>query len=358
MKVKCKSLCGLNVCDDDIGKKGALAIVKFVPKIKYLWLRRARIVPALKKKQGLCYGKKANDIVQQTGQKIKLEYCPRVKGPNLRGINSLVAHDIGCTIRSLVGMRAMTFYNLDQTEKWKVWNAMSVKTLLGKQAEPWGEDYAPPHEVFSYHLHNGGTQNTGEQLPIIKGFEKTYVKEGDEVTTKHYNDMVDDVNKRNDTFKEQHTDATDEKIMESVQSQQIEVLGTMLKTQKGKEIRGMGRGGELDLSHSSNGSTSRSYPPRADEQQLQEVQERYEQRLKESEERAQQQIQEVKQRALHAESMYSVVQSQVAAIYEHLGMPPPPPQVSPQNNDDRSDFPGLDENVSWHWGFCSTSFIV
>ena len=43
VKEKCKSFCGLNVCDADIGKKAALAIVKFVPKIKYLWLRRARI---------------------------------------------------------------------------------------------------------------------------------------------------------------------------------------------------------------------------------------------------------------------------------------------------------------------------
>ncbi|KAL6181114.1 hypothetical protein ACLB2K_047770 [Fragaria x ananassa] len=89
---------------------------------------------------------------------------------------------------------------------------------------------------------------------------------------------------------------------------------------------------------------------RVDEQQLQEVHERYEQRLKESEEHAQQQIQEVKQRALRAEFMYNVVQSQVVAIYEHLGMPPPPPpQVSPQNNDDRGNFPGLNENVSCHW---------
>ncbi|KAL6228368.1 hypothetical protein ACLB2K_002318 [Fragaria x ananassa] len=139
------------------------------------------------------------------------------------------------------------------------------------------------------------------------------------------NDMVDEVNKRNDAFKEQHPDATEEQIMESVQSQQIEVLGRVLKTRKGKEIRGMGRGGERDLSHSSNGSTSRSRPPRVDEQQLQEVQQRYEQRLK----------------------------SQVAALYEHLGMPPPPPpqfpppppdvspppHVSPQNNDD------LDDNI-------------
>ena len=47
--------------------------------------------------------------------------------------------------------------------------------------------------------------------------------------------MVDKVNRRNDAFKEQHHDTTEEEIMESVQSQQIEVLGTVLKTRKGKE---------------------------------------------------------------------------------------------------------------------------
>ena len=78
--------------------------------------------------------------------------------------------------------------------------------------------------------------------------------------------MVDEVNRRKFVFKKQHPDATDEEIMESVQSQQIEVLGTVLKTKKGNEIRGMGRGGEQDLSHSSNGSTSRSRPLRVDEQ--------------------------------------------------------------------------------------------
>ncbi|KAL6127797.1 hypothetical protein ACLB2K_071159 [Fragaria x ananassa] len=118
--------------------------------------------------------------------------------------------------------------------------------------------------------------------------------------------------------------------MESVQSQQIEVLGTVLKTRKGKEIRGMRQGVERDLSHSSNGSTSRSRSPRVDEQKLQEMQELYEHRLKESEKRAQQQIQEVQQHVLPAESLYSAVQSQVAAIYEHLDMPPsPPPQFPP-----------------------------
>nr|XP_011468379.1 PREDICTED: shootin-1-like [Fragaria vesca subsp. vesca] len=206
----------------------------------------------------------------------------------------------------------------------------------------------------------------GEQLPIIKGFEKTYVRADDEDTTKKYNDMVDEVNKRKDAFKEQHPDAMEEQIMESIQSQQIEVLGTVLKTRRRKEIRGMGRGGERDLSHSSNCSTSCSRPPRVDEQQLQEVQQRYEQRLKKSKDRAQQQLtevqrraqqqfQEVQQRALRVDSMYSAVQSQVAALYEHLGMPPPPPpqfpppppdasppHVSPQNNDDLGDNIELD----------------
>ncbi|KAL6185053.1 hypothetical protein ACLB2K_041188 [Fragaria x ananassa] len=59
----------------------------------------------LKNKRDLCSRKKTEDIVAATGQKIKLEYCPRVKGPSVRGVNSLVAHDIGSAIRSLVGMR-------------------------------------------------------------------------------------------------------------------------------------------------------------------------------------------------------------------------------------------------------------
>ncbi|KAL6213502.1 hypothetical protein ACLB2K_012949 [Fragaria x ananassa] len=87
-------------------------------------------------KRGLCSGNKMEDIIQQTGQKIKMEYCPRVKGPSVREINSLVAHDIGCAIRSLVGMKARTFYDLDQTEKWKVWNAMSPKYEWDENDEP------------------------------------------------------------------------------------------------------------------------------------------------------------------------------------------------------------------------------
>ena len=77
--------------------------------------------------------------------------------------------------------------------------------------------------------------------------------------------MVDEVNRRKNVFKEQHLDATEEEIVESVQSQQIEVLGRV--------VRGMRRASERDLSHSSNNaSTSRSRgPPRVNKQQLLEL---------------------------------------------------------------------------------------
>ncbi|KAL6199207.1 hypothetical protein ACLB2K_028993 [Fragaria x ananassa] len=200
------------------------------------------VAPAPKKETGLCSEKKAEDIVVQTGQKIKLEYCPRVKGPSVRGINGLVAHDIGCAIQSLVRMRAKTFYDLDQEENWKVWNAMSPKYYWDANDEPmfnwilkraherykaWkhqchkaylkerpsgmsldfirGEDQweflyehfeldafkrlslanKRNHGEKTMHHHTGSSpiiytmkelRIQGEQLPIIKGFEKTYVR--------------------------------------------------------------------------------------------------------------------------------------------------------------------------------------
>ena len=50
--------------------------------------------------------------------------------------------------------------------------------------------------------------------------------------------MVDEVNRRKDVFKKQQPDATEEEIVESVQSQQIEVLGTVLKFEKEKRSEG------------------------------------------------------------------------------------------------------------------------
>ncbi|KAL6211111.1 hypothetical protein ACLB2K_016339 [Fragaria x ananassa] len=159
------------------------------------------VAPSPKKKRGLCKGKKAGDIVAQTGQKIKLKYCPHVKGPSVRGINSLVTHNIGCAIRSLVGTRARTFYDLNQIEKWNVWNAMSPKYEWDENDEPmfyWILKRAQERLSLAnkrnrgektMHHHTGSSpiiytmeelRIQGEQLSIIKGFEKTYVKAGDE----------------------------------------------------------------------------------------------------------------------------------------------------------------------------------
>nr|XP_011461728.1 PREDICTED: uncharacterized protein LOC105350670 [Fragaria vesca subsp. vesca] len=48
-----------------------------------------------------------------------------MKGPKVQGVNSLLVKDIGSAIRSLVGMKARTFHNLEQSEQWKVWNVLS-----------------------------------------------------------------------------------------------------------------------------------------------------------------------------------------------------------------------------------------
>ncbi|KAL6202447.1 hypothetical protein ACLB2K_026155 [Fragaria x ananassa] len=142
------------------------------------------VAPAPKKKRGLCSGKKAEDIVQQTGQKINLEYCPRVKIPSVRGINSLVTHDIGCAIRSLVGMRARTFYDLDQTKKWKVWNAMSSQ--VAAIYEHLGMPPPPPPQVSSQNNDDRGdfprldengswhwTLERGNEVNMERSFDST-----------------------------------------------------------------------------------------------------------------------------------------------------------------------------------------
>ncbi|KAL6134108.1 hypothetical protein ACLB2K_066341 [Fragaria x ananassa] len=78
-----------------------------------------------------------------------------------------------------------------------------------------------------------------------------------------WNDMVNEVNRRNDVFKEQHPDAMKEEIMENVSPNKLRCWARCSKL--GKEIKRMGRGDEQDLSHSSNGSTSRSRPLRVDD---------------------------------------------------------------------------------------------
>ncbi|KAL6220072.1 hypothetical protein ACLB2K_007829 [Fragaria x ananassa] len=133
---------------------------------------RSPTSPTLKKKRGLCSGKKTEDIVAQTGQKIKLEYFPRVKGPSVRGINYLVTNDVGSALRSLVGTRAMIFYDLDQEEKWKVWNAILRLFLINKRNR---EEKTMHHHTGSSHIiyTMKELRIQGEELPVIKGFEKT-----------------------------------------------------------------------------------------------------------------------------------------------------------------------------------------
>ncbi|KAL6209147.1 hypothetical protein ACLB2K_020090 [Fragaria x ananassa] len=104
---------------------------------------------------------------------------PLVKGHSLREINSLVTHDISSAIRSLVGMRARTFYDLDQEENWKRLSLANKRNI--------GEKTMHHHTGSSpiiYTMEELRIQ--GEQLPIIKGFEKTHVRAGDEDTTKKY----------------------------------------------------------------------------------------------------------------------------------------------------------------------------
>jgi len=73
-------------------------------------------------------GKATEALCKKLGGKIPIEYCPRMKGPKVQGVNSLLVKDIGSAIRSLVGTRARTFHDLEQSEQWKVWNALSVST--------------------------------------------------------------------------------------------------------------------------------------------------------------------------------------------------------------------------------------
>ncbi|KAL6190974.1 hypothetical protein ACLB2K_037368 [Fragaria x ananassa] len=148
------------------------------------------------------------------------------------------------------------------------------------------------------------------------------------------NDMIDEVNRRKDAFKEQHPDATEEEIVESVQSQQIE-------------------NDMIDEVNRRKDAFKEQHPDATEEEivesvqsqqieQLLEMQERYERRVKESEERAQQQFQEVKQRMPPPPPL----QFPPPPPPQFPPPPPPPvvsppPHVSPQNNDDLGDI-GVD----------------
>ncbi|KAL6141536.1 hypothetical protein ACLB2K_059824 [Fragaria x ananassa] len=93
-----------------------------------LWSRKSSGVYVLERRRRISFNKRS--------RRLSWSICPRVKCPSVRGIKNLVAHDIDCAIQSLVGMRARTFYDLDQEEKWKVWYAMSPKYEWDENDEP------------------------------------------------------------------------------------------------------------------------------------------------------------------------------------------------------------------------------
>ena len=140
--------------------------------------------------------------------------------------------------------------------------------------------------------------------------------------------MLAEVESRKTDLKKINPEATEEEMMEIIQTQQIDVLDAVLDKRKGKEIRGMGRAGERDLSQSSSGSTLRSRaPPNQDRERI---------------ERLEQEVREYKERA-EAESVwyrnqYTTVNSRMDQIFSRLGLepegpaPPPPPFTAPPHS--------------------------
>ncbi|KAL6217719.1 hypothetical protein ACLB2K_010936 [Fragaria x ananassa] len=170
---------------------------------------RSLTAPAPKKKRGLCSEKKAEDIVAQTGQKIKLQYCPRVKGPSPK--YEWDEND-----------KPMFDWILKKAqERYKDWKYQCHKAYLKERPSGMPSDFIGREDQWEFlcehfeldafkrlslankqnrgektmHHHTGSSliiytmeelRIQGEQLPIIKDFENTYVRAGDEVTTKHY----------------------------------------------------------------------------------------------------------------------------------------------------------------------------
>ena len=140
--------------------------------------------------------------------------------------------------------------------------------------------------------------------------------------------MLAEVESRKTDLKKINPEATEEEMMEIIQTQQIDVLDAVLDKRKGKEIRGMGRAGERDLSQSSSGSTLRSRaPPNQDRERI----ERLEQEVREYKERTER----AEAESLWYRNQYTTVNSRMDQIFSRLGLepegpaPPPPPFTAP-----------------------------
>ncbi|KAL6220200.1 hypothetical protein ACLB2K_007957 [Fragaria x ananassa] len=170
---------------------------------------RSPTSPASTKKRGLCFGKKTEDIVAQTWQKIKLEYCPCVKGPspkyewdeNDKSMFNWIlkrAHErykdwkYQCHKAYLKEwLFGMPSYFIGRKDQWEFlcshFESDEFKRLSLANKQNRGEKTMHHHTGSSpiiYTMEELIIQE--EELPIIKGFEKTYVRADDEVTTKHY----------------------------------------------------------------------------------------------------------------------------------------------------------------------------
>ena len=140
--------------------------------------------------------------------------------------------------------------------------------------------------------------------------------------------MLAEVESRKTDLKKINPEATEEEMMEIIQTQQIDVLDAVLDERKGKEIRGMGRAGERDLSQSSSGSTLRSRaPPNQDRERI----ERLEQEVREYNERTER----AEAESVWYRNQYTTVNSRMDQIFSRLGLepegpaPPPPPFTAP-----------------------------
>lgn len=143
--------------------------------------------------------------------------------------------------------------------------------------------------------------------------------------------MLAEVESRKTDLKKINPEATEEEMMEIIQTQQIDVLDAVLDKRKGKEIRGMGRAGERDLSQSSSGSTLRSRaPPNQDRERI----ERLEQEVREYKERTER----AEAESLWYRNQYTTVNSRMDQIFSRLGLepegpaPPPPPFTAPPHS--------------------------
>lgn len=82
-----------------------------------------------RKRRGIAKASKAVDFVQKTGQKIRLSWDPLVKGPSSKEVNTWAVAMIGTAVRNHVAMVAPSLDECPESERWKIFNALSVSKV-------------------------------------------------------------------------------------------------------------------------------------------------------------------------------------------------------------------------------------